>query len=55
MKRWYTNGVINRLRVNCPIGFREGKIEYKQLVGDYKWFNNGVVEVRRIERPVGFV
>lgn len=48
LQTWYTNEVEERWCIECPPGWRPGRIKGK------KWYNNGIKNTRALECPPGY-
>jgi hypothetical protein len=53
LRRWYNNGVETAFLLECPTGWREGRINQKPTTAGNKWYNNGIIAVSRKEKPPG--
>lgn len=52
-RRWYNDGHCSRFLIECPEGWKLGRINQKPTTAGNKWYNNGTVAICSKEKPIG--
>jgi hypothetical protein len=51
LRKWYTNGEINKFSIDCPgDDWKLGRI-VKPTSKGFKWYNNGIIQKTSLEHP----
>lgn len=51
---WYNNGKENTFSVDCPPGWKKGRLNQKPTTKGNKWYNNGVEQMLTKNPPINW-
>lgn len=53
-KKWFNNGIEERMDFACPEGFVSGRLFHNRNDKNKHWYTDGVHNVRSLECPAGY-